>query len=304
MTIEGYSAVHEGNTDNYVPKWFTGTAITGTGTSISAVIANSKAGDMYLNTSTDNVYQSVSTNIWNYVCNIKGTKGDTGATGATGATGPQGPQGATGATGATGPTGASGSSLLYYYDNTDGYRSPDGLYNASFSQQKGSPSGSPCGWGCTITIPYRSANGNTAPDYGAQIFLPNGDDGSNPNSMFFRTALKYSWNSWQRVSSVSFSDRRLKKDIENIDLPFEAVLNAPSIRFRWKEGVDTRKPQVGSLAQYWKEYLPEAVETEYNGYYSMKYGHISLLSAISLAREIKRLENEIELLEEKLSQVA
>ena len=93
VTIEGYSAVHEGNTDNYVPKWFTGTAITGTGASISAVIANSKAGDMYLNTSTDNVYKSSSVNVWDYVCNIKGAKGDKGDKGDKGATGSQGPQG-------------------------------------------------------------------------------------------------------------------------------------------------------------------------------------------------------------------
>ena len=110
VTIEGYSAVHEGNTDNYVPKWFTGTAITGTGSSISAVIANSKAGDMYLNTSTDNVYKSSSVNVWDYICNIKG---------ATGAQGPQGPQGATGATGPAGPSNL----FVGYTTNWGGYYS-------------------------------------------------------------------------------------------------------------------------------------------------------------------------------------
>jgi hypothetical protein len=80
--------------------WFTGTAVTGTGTSgISATVSGSKAGDMYLNTSTSNVYRASAANKWGYVCNIKG------ATGSTGPQGPTGPQGATGATGPQGPAG-------------------------------------------------------------------------------------------------------------------------------------------------------------------------------------------------------
>ena len=58
--------------------WFTGTAVTGTGTSgISASVSGSKANDMYLNTSTYNVYKATAANTWGYVCNIKGTNGTT-----------------------------------------------------------------------------------------------------------------------------------------------------------------------------------------------------------------------------------
>ena len=100
-------------------SWFTGTAVTGTDNSAETVFG-SKSGDMYLNTSTGNVYRASGVNSWSYVCNIKGAvgatgpKGDTGATGATGAQGPKGdtgatgPQGAKGATGATGPQGPKG----------------------------------------------------------------------------------------------------------------------------------------------------------------------------------------------------
>ena len=86
--------------------WHSGTDVTGTSTSAIAVaVSGSKAGDMYLNTSTSNVYKATAANSWVYICNIKGAqgiqgpigpKGDTGATGAVGPAGPQGPQGPAG----------------------------------------------------------------------------------------------------------------------------------------------------------------------------------------------------------------
>lgn len=80
--------------------WFSGTAVTGTSTSaVTISVSGSKAGDMYLNSSTYNVYRASAANSWIYVCNIKG---------ATGATGAQGPKGDTGATGARGPQGPAG----------------------------------------------------------------------------------------------------------------------------------------------------------------------------------------------------
>ncbi len=98
-------------------KWNTGTAITGTSATATVFggsgIALALVGDMYLNTSTQNVYKCsvpgpTATAKWAYVCNIKGATGPTGKTGNTGATGATGPTGAKGATGATGPTGPTG----------------------------------------------------------------------------------------------------------------------------------------------------------------------------------------------------
>lgn len=60
--------------------WFAGTAVTGTGSSISASVTNSKANDMYLNTSTYNVYIATATNTWKYLCNIKGANGTNATT--------------------------------------------------------------------------------------------------------------------------------------------------------------------------------------------------------------------------------
>lgn len=56
--------------------WYTGTAVTGTSTSaVTASVSGSKAGDMYLNSSTCNVYRAAAANSWVYVCNIKGANG-------------------------------------------------------------------------------------------------------------------------------------------------------------------------------------------------------------------------------------
>lgn len=76
--------------------WFTGTAVTGTSTSaISVSVSGSKTGDMYLNTSTANVYRASAANSWIYVCNIKGAQGARGATGSSGTAGKNGTNGVT-----------------------------------------------------------------------------------------------------------------------------------------------------------------------------------------------------------------
>ena len=89
--------------------WHSGTLVTGTSTSaITVTVSGSKAGDMYLNTSTSNVYKATAANSWVYVCNIKGATGATGPRGATGAAGAAGAKGDKGATGDTGPQGVQG----------------------------------------------------------------------------------------------------------------------------------------------------------------------------------------------------
>ena len=67
--------------------WFAGTTVTGTSTiPVSFTVSGSKVGDMYLNTSTYNVYKASAANSWIYVCNIKGIKGDKGDPGTNGIT--------------------------------------------------------------------------------------------------------------------------------------------------------------------------------------------------------------------------
>ena len=60
------------------------------------------------------------------------------------------------------------------------------------------PSGSQ--YGALLVMPYRDLTGNATPDFAVQIFIPNGDDSSKPNSMFYRTSLANSWNAWQELN--------------------------------------------------------------------------------------------------------
>lgn len=62
------------------------------------------------------------------------------------------------------------------------------------------PSGSQ--YGSLLVMPYRKPTGNTKTDYCVQIYVPNGDDSTEPNSMFYRTSLGDSWNAWQKVSCI------------------------------------------------------------------------------------------------------
>ena len=77
-------------------RWSEGTAITGTSTTATVFsgtgIADALANDMYMNTSTGNVYRctvggAAAVAKWVFAGNLKGTKGDKGNTGAKGATG-------------------------------------------------------------------------------------------------------------------------------------------------------------------------------------------------------------------------
>lgn len=61
------------------------------------------------------------------------------------------------------------------------------------------PSGSK--FGSLLCMPYRKATGNTSPDYATQLFMPNGDDSTKPNSLFYRTSKGSAWNAWQEVAT-------------------------------------------------------------------------------------------------------
>lgn len=84
--------------------WYTGTGITGTSTTGTVFsgsgVSSAIAGDMYMNSSTNNVYKctlggAASVAKWAYVATLKGPKGDTGAPGPQGPTGPAGANGKT-----------------------------------------------------------------------------------------------------------------------------------------------------------------------------------------------------------------
>ena len=117
-THELYVGTGGGNVNMGGTHWYSGTDMTGTGNSSYSACPLVKLGDMYLNTSSGNVYECTTAGSgtsakWTYRGCLKGAAGAQGATGAQGPkgdTGPQGPQGPAGTTAAklTTPRGIDG----------------------------------------------------------------------------------------------------------------------------------------------------------------------------------------------------
>ena len=99
---------------------------------------------------------------------------------------------------------------------------------------------------------------------------------------------------------TALSDIRHKDVMGDVKLTVSEVANAPAVKFLWK---DRRQEglQVGSIAQYWKKVLPEAIVEAADGELTMSYGVIALLAAIANAREIVNLKREIAELKRTLS---
>ena len=71
------------------------------------------------------------------------------------------------------------------------------------------------------------------------------------------------------------------------------IADAPIAIYTIKDDADKHR-RVGSIAQYWQKVMPETVREGADGILSMDYGTISLVSVIALAREVKRLKEEVE----------
>ena len=89
------------------------------------------------------------------------------------------------------------------------------------------------------------------------------------------------------------SDIRMKKVIDfNLPINAEEIADAPVIHFTLKNDKKQAR-RIGSVAQYWKKFVPEAVPTGDDGMLSMGYGSIALVSAVALAREVVTLKQEV-----------
>ena len=72
----------------------------------------------------------------------------------------------------------------------------------------------------------------------------------------------------------------------------DIIANAPIIRYSMMDD-ETHRMRVGSVAQYWEKVMPETVNQDKEGILSMLTGDITLTSVIALAREVRKLEEEI-----------
>lgn len=88
-------------------------------------------------------------------------------------------------------------STSYYGGNNANEQYNAGVFSGGMSN---TPSGDP--YGILFVLPYRKGSGNTTTDFAGQIYIPCGDDRTNPNDMFFRTSNSSElneWNTWNKV---------------------------------------------------------------------------------------------------------
>lgn len=97
---------------------------------------------------------------------------------------------------------------------------------------------------------------------------------------------------------TALSDIREKSPVGAIELNLDEIADAPAIRFVWKNRQDDTV-QAGTVAQYWQDVLPEVVKKQSEGLLTMDYAVAALVSAITLAREVRTLKEKLEKLEKE-----
>ena len=91
---------------------------------------------------------------------------------------------------------------------------------------------------------------------------------------------------------TALSDEREKDIAGDIELDLDEIADAPAIKFIWKNRDDNHM-NVGSIAQYWQDVLPEVVRKQSEGLLTMDYAVAALISAIKLAREVRSLKEKL-----------
>ena len=127
---------------------------------------------------------------------------------------------------------------------------------------------------------------------GTNTFLMRGNVGIGTTSPSYK--LHVNGDVYATGGVTCLSDIR-QKDVETYQWQpaLNEIADAPIAIYTMKGDADKRR-RLGSIAQYWQKVMPETVREGADGILSMDYGTISLVSVIALAREVKRLEEEVE----------
>lgn len=308
----------DGNDGQRGSIWYTGTSITGT-TSVGTIFSNSgitdaQINDLYLNTTTGNVYKctvggSASSAKWGYRSNIIGPSGTDGTDGTDGNDGYNVLISSASPTG----TGTSVSITKTTISNYSNAKSGDIVICANGNVYQLTTVGS------SLSTWYASYKFNIKGPQGPQGDSASGDyipmTGSDtikgtlePNSTnaYDLGATDYRWNNiygnkiYASTAFYQSSDALKKNIISDISLNIEDIANAPSVKFTWKH--DSSQQAVGTIAQYWKEILPEIVKGE-EGNYSVDYATLATINSISLAKKVIEQEARIAALEIELQNI-
>ena len=89
------------------------------------------------------------------------------------------------------------------------------------------------------------------------------------------------------------SDARKKNIISNTKFNVKDIASARSILYEWNDGRDSGQVHGGSIAQDWLGKADSFLSQDKDGWYSINYGALALCSAITIAREVVKHEDEI-----------
>jgi hypothetical protein len=245
-----------------------------------------------------------------------GTKGPAGAQGAQGSDGPPGPSGSMGATGAVGAQGAQGDT------------GPAGVTCNSFVIFGSNTQSDICnGLGSALTV-YSSVSASCGYIPGDVFFL----DLTNCQNQFQDwnfSAPGYEWytcdgpprpfEEGQLNSTGDFvssqpcgpSDSRLKKGVETLTNSLEKLMMIDAVEYDWNNKLreyDSFKEQeklhtIGLIAQEVKEYFPQVISINPDGYYWIDYNKLNAVLVEAIKEQqvfIEDIDKELEFIESKL----
>lgn len=94
--------------------------------------------------------------------------------------------------------------------------------------------------------------------------------------------------------SITQSSDIRKKDVsEYLEPSVYDMAQAPIVKFRWKGGTSGRE-HVGTVAQYWREVVPQIVGETPDGMLTMDYATAGVVAGVTAARKAVELERRIE----------
>lgn len=88
-------------------------------------------------------------------------------------------------------------------------------------------------YGSLLVLTYRKIKGNQIPDFCTQIFIPNGDDSVAPNSLFYRTSLRNTWNNWQEINMNRLENINIKS--MNISDRMGYIVYSSGLTIQWED---------------------------------------------------------------------
>lgn len=135
---------------------------------------------------------------------------------------------------------------------------------------------------------------NLGLDNGLNVTLGGWSDGPN-----YRWTCDPSGNFTARGNVTAYSDERLKAHWKN--LSHNIIEQLQNVKTGTYLRTDSNEHQVGVSAQDLKKIIPEAVQTDPNGYLTVAYGNAALALCVELAKKIVSLEATILEIKQKLS---